>query len=208
MPESLPSSPSVVVALCITSTHTPSPPTKKSAQSSVTPVKSIYPLHTKYKHSHFLWPKKKKSTQFSQHSTSEYAVLITVTPKTIMMITRKKRRYFFKSASTRKAEYVFHREMKTEQPEQSQQNAFSGVFLSTQLSIMPNNLVPKGDSWALREVAPFVLPHTHSGGAEGTPPKPTLPFSSAPSSPSFLVSPSLLHVLWVRQRTSNREQIN
>lgn len=125
-----------------------------------------------------------------------------------MMITRKKRRYFFKSASTRKAEYVFHMEMKTEQPEQSRQNAFSGVFLSTQLSIMPNNLVPKGDSWALREVAPFVLPDTHCGAAEGTPPKPTLPFSSAPSSPSFLVSPSLLHVLWVRQRTSNREQIN
>lgn len=98
------------------------------------------------------------------------------------MITRKKRRYSFKSASTRKAEYVFHMEMKTEQPEQSRQNAFSGVFLSTQLSIMPNNLVPKGDSWALREVAPFVLPDTHSGAAEGTPPKPTLPFSSAPSS--------------------------
>lgn len=48
-----------------------------------------------------------------------------------MMITRKKRRYSFKSASTRKAEYVFHMEMKTEQPEQSRQNAFSGVFFSS-----------------------------------------------------------------------------
>lgn len=50
--------------------------------------------------------------QFSQCSTSEYTALITVTPKTIMMITRKKSRYSFKSASTCKAEDVFHMEMK------------------------------------------------------------------------------------------------
>lgn len=70
---------------------------------------------------------------------------------------------------------------------------------------IPNGLVPRKDSWGLREGAPYISPDVCSRAAEGE--CQTLStFSSVSASPSLLRLPSLLQTPWVTQRKGNREQ--